>query len=101
VAISDDLTGLAHQHAAHMAKNDQVFHDPSLGSEVRDWQSLAEDVGRAGRLTDLEHAFLTNPSDRVNLRGSSFRQVGVGVTAHNGLLYVTVIMRQPTGHQPG
>src|SRR5207253_63962 len=86
VSVSVDLTALAHRHAAHMAKIDKVYHDPSLGSEVHGWRSLAEDVGSAGRLADLERAFLRNPSDLVNLRTPGFRQLGVGISARNGLL---------------
>jgi uncharacterized protein YkwD len=97
VTVASDLTSIAHRHAAHMAKIDKVYHDATLGSEVHNWRSLAEDVGSAGRLVDLEHAFLSNPSDRVNLHTAGFRQLGVGVTVRNGLLYVTVIMRQPDG----
>ena len=97
VLVSGDLTTIAHRHAAHMAKIDRVYHDPTLGSEVHNWRSLAEDVGSAGRLVDLEQAFLNNPSDRVNLRTPGFRQLGVGISVRNGLLYVTVIMRQPDG----
>jgi uncharacterized protein YkwD len=99
VAVASDLTSLAHRHAAHMAKIDRVYHDPLLGSEVHGWRSLAEDVGSASRLVDLERAFLSSPSDRLNLRTAGFRQLGVGVSVRDGLLYVTVIMRQPTGRQ--
>jgi hypothetical protein len=101
VTISGDLSALAHQHAAHMAKIDRVFHDPSLGSEVHGWRSLAEDVGSAARLTDLENALLTNPADKVNLRSAGFRQLGVGISSRDGLLYVTVIWRQPDGSAHG
>ncbi|BEP12646.1 hypothetical protein acdb102_09570 [Acidothermaceae bacterium B102] len=101
VSLSADLTAIANRHAAHMAKIDKVYHDPSLGSEVHGWRSLAEDVGSASRLVDLEHAFLSSPSDRVNLRTPGFRQLGVGVSVRDGLLYVTVIMRQPDGSARG
>lgn len=97
VSLASDLTAIAGRHAAHMAKIDRVYHDPSLGSEVHGWRSLAEDVGSASRLVDLEHAFLRSPSDRLNLRTPGFRQLGVGISVRDGLLYVTVIMRQPEG----
>jgi uncharacterized protein YkwD len=101
VTVAGDLTSLAHRHAAHMAKIDRVYHDPLLGSEVHGWRSLAEDVGSASRLVDLEQAFMSSPSDRVNLRTPGFRQLGVGVSVRDGLLYVTVIMRQPVSSSQG
>jgi uncharacterized protein YkwD len=96
VSIAPDLTALAHRHTKHMAKNDQVFHNRLLGSEVDGWLSLGEDVGSAASLGDLEQALLSSAADRANLLGPAMRQIGVGTQARDGLLYVTVITLRPS-----
>jgi uncharacterized protein YkwD len=91
-----DLTTVAHKHTAQMAKDDHVFHDPTLSKEVHGWQALGEDVGSAASLGDLEKALLSDAHNRFNLLGPEFRHIGVGVKIHGGLLYVTIVTRQPT-----
>ncbi len=95
LAPAAELTSVAHQHTAHMARLHRVFRDPYLGSEVHHWASIGEDVGSAASLADLEKALLATAANRVNLLGPGFRQIGVGIKARDGLLYVTVITRRP------
>ena len=47
-ALADDpeLIEVARRHAARMAANKDLHHNPNLQSEVRDWQVLGENVGR-------------------------------------------------------
>src|SRR3954447_15521988 len=87
LARSADLTAAGHKHAAAMAKSRKVFHAPRLGTEVHSWLSLGEDVGSAGRLVDLEKAFLSRSPREVDLFAPSFRQVGVGAVKRDGLIY--------------
>jgi uncharacterized protein YkwD len=101
VSKAADLTALAHRHTAHMAKNDRVFHNRLLGSEVHGWLTLGEDVGSAASLSDLEKAFLSTAANRANLLGPGMRQIGVGTRTREGLLYVTVIMLRPDSSRPG
>jgi uncharacterized protein YkwD len=90
-----DLTVVAHHHAAHMARLRRPYHDPYLGSEVHHWLSLGEDVGSAASLASLEKALLATQDNRRNLLGPGLRHIGVGVTTRDGLLYVTVVTREP------
>ena len=98
VGKSADLTTIAHRHAAAMARAGKVFHDPRLSIEVHGWLRLGEDVGSAARLVDLEKAFLKHSPSDVDLLSPRFRQIGVGATAHKGLLYASLILRQPSKH---
>jgi uncharacterized protein YkwD len=98
VVAAHDLTVLAHRHAAAMAAADRVFSDPGVTTEVHGWLSLGEDVASGSGLKDLEKALLNPSLHHVNLRSPGFRQVGVGASARDGLLYVTLILRRPPHH---
>lgn len=91
-----DLTRVAHLHTEAMIAHGKVWHDPRVGHEVTGWLRLGEDVGRTGSLASMEYALLNTKANRVNILGAEFRDVGVGTGGRRGLLYVTVLVRQPT-----
>src|ERR1051325_6212319 len=45
-AVQDDLAAVARKQAAAMAARGELFHNPSLDTDVSDWREVAENVGR-------------------------------------------------------
>lgn len=97
-AVRGDLTSVARTHASRMAARRDIYHNPNLGSEVRNWQALAENVGKGGDATSVHNAFMGSSGHRANILSSTYTEVGVGTaTGGDGLLYVVEIFRKPNG----
>lgn len=100
------LTRVAREWSAQMAASGQLSHRPNLAAAVGgDWQTLAENVGRARLVTvdepalveRLHQAFMDSPGHRANVLGP-YDGVGVGVTvAQDGTMWVTVNFISPSG----
>jgi hypothetical protein len=67
---------------------------------VGGWQSLGENVGSGLAAGAIAAAFMGSTEHRVNILSPVFKQVGVGVVAANGLLWVTEDFRQPVATAP-
>jgi hypothetical protein len=81
-----------------MARTDDLYHNPNLGSAVRNWQAVGENVGRGGDVPSLHQAFMNSPSHRANILDRDFTEVGVGTYVDgNGILWVTEVFRRPYG----
>ena len=55
------------------------------------WRIAGENVGVGGTMWRLYEAFMDSAPHRANILGQGFRRVGVGVYAHDGFLWVTMI----------
>lgn len=97
LSSSGDLTGVARAQSARMAAAGRIYHNPSLGSAVRGWQTVGENVGSGGSVSSLHAAFMASAGHRANILSSRFTQVGVGTVTAGGVIYVTVVFRQPFG----
>ncbi len=94
--VSSDLTSIAREHSSTMASKDDLYHNPSLTSEVQNWQAVGENVGDGPTVSDIHTAFMNSPEHRANILDHDFTQVGVGVTVdRNGQIWVTEDFRQP------
>jgi uncharacterized protein YkwD len=94
--VSYDLTSIARQHSAAMASKGQLYHNPSLTSEVQNWQAVGENVGDGPTVDDIHTAFMHSPEHRANILDHDFTQVGVGVSVDSsGQVWVTEDFRQP------
>jgi uncharacterized protein YkwD len=84
---------MANEHSQQMAKAGRIFHTVSLGSKLTfvSWSVAGENVGAGGSMRDLFDAFMKSDAHRQNILGRGFRRVGVGVYAHDGFLWVTLI----------
>jgi len=95
-SVAYDLTSIARQHSAQMAQRQTLYHNPSLTSQVQNWQAVGENVGEGPTVTDIHEAFMHSPEHRANILDHDFTQVGVGVTVDsNGVVWVTEDFRQP------
>jgi uncharacterized protein YkwD len=87
------LRQLADDHSRRMANAGQIFHTTSLGSKLTfvSWSVAGENVGAGGSMRGLFDAFMKSQVHRDNILRRGFRRVGVGVYAHDGFLWVTMI----------
>lgn len=94
--VSSDLVSIARQHSDAMASKGELYHNPSLTSEVQNWQAVGENVGDGPTVSDIHTAFMNSPEHRANILDHDYTQVGVGVTVDkNGQVWVTEDFRQP------
>src|SRR4051812_1585805 len=102
-SVASDLTSVARQHSAQMASKQELYHNPSLTSQVQNWQAVGENVGEGPTVSDIHTAFMQSPEHKANILDHDFTQVGVGVVVDkHGIIWVTEDFRQPqsstTGH---
>lgn len=91
LVVKDDLVAVARRHSGRMASAEDIWHNPSLGSDVSGWQVVGENVGMGGSVDELMDAFMNSPAHRSNILDSDYNQFGVGVVVNNGTIYVTVV----------
>ncbi len=87
------LREMADAHSKQMANAGRIFHTVSLGSKLTfvSWNVAGENVGAGGTMRALYDAFMKSDAHRDNILGRGFRRVGIGVYAHDGFLWVTLI----------
>ena len=96
LTVSSDLTSYARGHSTAMQRQRTLFHT-SNWSAICCWRAIAENVGTGTSVTQVASLFMSSSAHRANILDSRMRQVGVGVTSSNGILWVTEIFRQPRG----
>jgi hypothetical protein len=96
LAYKPDLVEVARRQAQRMADRGEPYHNPNLGSEVHDWQVVAENVGVGYDVAGLHKAFMDSPKHRDNILRAEVTEVGVGVvTTPDGRLWVVELFRLP------
>jgi uncharacterized protein YkwD len=97
LAVRSDLVAVARRHSERMAASGSIWHNPNLAGEVRDWQKVAENVGRGADVASIHRAFMDSNEHRINVLWTEVTEVGVGVARAGGKLYVTQVFRLPSG----
>jgi hypothetical protein len=95
--VSGDLTAVARRHSERMASQGNLHHNPNLGGDVSGWQKVGENVGHGPSVGSIHSAFMNSASHRANILGGDWTEVGVGVVARDGALWVTQVFRLPSG----
>jgi uncharacterized protein YkwD len=87
------LRDMADAHSRQMANAGRIFHTDALGSRLTfvSWAVAGENVGAGGSMRALYDAFMDSAPHRDNILGRGFRRVGIGVYAHGGFIWVTLI----------
>ncbi len=94
--IASDLTAIAQRWANWMAAHQTMRHNPYLTSQVQDWQSVGENVGRGANESRIQNAFMGDSYHRDNILSRDFTQVGIGTARdRHGRLYVDEVFRHP------
>ena len=87
-----NLSSIAHAHSAAMARAQVLKHSTNLGSLVRGWTTLGENVGVGMSLSDINRAFMASRSHRDNILCRCYRQFGTGVVRDTrGRYWVTQV----------
>lgn len=95
--VASDLTEVARDHSATMARESNLHHNPDLGSDVSDWSRVGENVGRGGSVSSLHTALMESEGHRRNILDEDFTQVGIGVVVEGTTIWVTQVFRLPSG----
>lgn len=98
LTVASDLVSVARDHSERMASEDDLYHNPNLGSDVNGWQKLGENVGMGPSVTAIHTAFMNSTGHRDNILDSDWVEVGIGVVVDSaGTIWVTQIFRLPSG----
>jgi hypothetical protein len=95
LTMRSDLNSVAQGWANHMASAGLLSHNPNLTSQVANWQTVGENVGEGPDVPTLDTAFWNSPEHKANILDSSYKDVGIGTTFANGVLWITVDFRRP------
>jgi len=95
LTMRSDLNSVAQRWSNRMASNNRLMHNPALTSQVPNWQTVGENVGEGPSIPALDTAFWNSPEHRSNVLDTSYRDVGIGTTEANGILWITVDFRKP------
>lgn len=94
--VASDLTSIARQHSADMSRQQSLYHNPNLTTQVKNWRAVGENVGEGPTVDDIHNAFMNSPEHRDNILDHDFTQIGVGVSVDsNGIIWVTEDFREP------
>src|SRR6056297_230255 len=82
--VAPELTAVARSHAARMADDDHLHHNPALTADVSGWDIVGENVGRGPSVAALHRALMDSPSHRDNILDERYTQIGVGIEVRDG-----------------
>lgn len=91
-----NLTDKARRWAATMAADRRIWHSRISAGITGDWRKLGENVGRGASEPRLHAAFVASATHLENLVDPTFRYIGVGVVAADGILFVSQVFMQPS-----
>ncbi|MDX1512010.1 MAG: CAP domain-containing protein [Nitriliruptorales bacterium] len=98
LSVASDLVAVAREHSQRMANQSNLHHNPNLGSDVKGWKKVGENVGKGPSVSAIHTAFMNSAGHKRNILDSDWTQVGVGVVVDgNGIIWVTEIFRLPSG----
>lgn len=101
LVVAGDLVEVARGHSVRMADAVDLHHNDALPDDVSGWQRVGENVGRGPAVEVVHAAFMQSPSHRANVLDPTWTEVGVGVEARDGRLWVTQVFRLPAADEVG
>ena len=94
--IVGELATIARAQSERMGRENRLYHNPLLTTQVPNWQSVGENVGYGGSVTSIYDALYASPGHRANMLSTTFTEVGIGTwLAPTGRLWVTQVFRKP------
>ena len=95
LALRSGVADVAREWAAELARSGSLRHRPDLPGALRargvdGFRSTGETVGYGGSVDQVLQSFMASPAHRALLLGTSFDEVGIGVTAAGGVMWVTI-----------
>jgi len=97
LSVAGDLVAVARGHSATMAAQHRLHHNPDLATQVAGWLRIGENVGSGASVDAVHSALMASATHRDEILGPAFTEVGVGVVASDGMLWLTQVFRLPEG----
>ncbi len=94
--MAADLVAVARRHSEDMAREDRLYHNPRLASDVQNWDAVGENVGTGETVENIHRAFMESATHRSEILSTRFTEVGVGVVVRDGVVWVTQVFRRPS-----
>jgi uncharacterized protein YkwD len=91
----DDLVAVAAKQVNAMAAAGRIYHNPNLTTDVRNWRSVAENVGRGADEPQIQGLLMASASHRTNILNPDFSEIGIATVRSGPYLYVAEVFRQP------
>ncbi|MDQ1629043.1 MAG: hypothetical protein QOI54_2787 [Actinomycetota bacterium] len=96
LSIREELVAVARAQAARMARRSALYHNPNLTSDVHNWRWVGENVGYGPDVQAVHTAFMNSPAHRDNILDRDYTEVGIGVVASGGRVWVAEVFRRPS-----
>lgn len=93
--MSSDLVGVAAKQAQAMAAAGRIHHNPDLATDVTNWVTVAENVGRGADANQIHAAFMASSGHKANILDRRFSEVGIATVRAGDYLYVAQVFREP------
>jgi len=89
---SAELNAKARAQADRMASRGRIYHSSNLASGVSPgWRVIGENVAVAGSIDEAQAALEQSSGHLANMLNAQFTEVGIGVTASKGRVYVVQV----------
>jgi uncharacterized protein YkwD len=92
VSYRDEIVDVSRWHAARMAGDGQLYHNPerreAVAARVPDWERIGENVGWSTSPEGLHWRLMASPTHRDVILGD-YTQLAIGVTYRDGKYWMT------------
>ena len=95
LATAADLDAVATRYAGVLAETGTLAHNPQLAREVDNWQTVGENVGVGPDVKTIHDALVRSAPHLANLLNESFTELGLGVVAKDGRIWLVQVFRRP------
>jgi hypothetical protein len=93
--MAADLVAVARKQAGAMAGDGRIYHNPTIGTDVQNWKTVAENVGRGADEPQIQGLLMGSPGHRANILNGAFSEIGIATVRAGDYLYVAEVFRQP------
>lgn len=91
LAQDQTLNAKAEAWAAQMAAAGRASHSNLSQDSGSNWTRIAENVGRAGSVSEMHRLFMNSAEHRTAILNSGFTRFGTGVAVANGQYFVVQV----------
>ncbi len=95
--VSASLSAIAEDQAHRMSRQQKLFHNPNLTTDVHNWRAVGENVAYTSTVWRAHTLLMNSPGHRANILSTTFSQVGLGVAKDSrGTVWVVQVFRKPS-----
>ncbi len=96
LTVANDITSVARDHSARMARSGELHHNPDFSSQITGWSRVAENVGVGPSVSRIHDALMDSSGHRRNILDDTVTEIGVGVVVRDDRIWVTQNFRRPS-----